>query len=327
MVVIGFIFSCSPDRAHNDGKSVFNDSLDGEVKHQLAKVRYSQLQLPGAIQDFKQSLLSILVPVVIIILFVLFGVLINRKKLVALNVKITAQNQGLKYAIEVLQQSQDENTRIMKRVAHDLRSPMAATVSLASLMLETSELNDENKELLALMKDTNLRALDMVEDLLNINIVFEGLKMSPVSIHSVLEYCVNMLSFKTNEKQQKIILNTVEIMLPANRQKLWRLFGNLIGNAIKFSPPGSIINVDVYKNENAVQIRIKDKGIGIPDELQGIIFDLFTEAKREGTGGEASFGLGLAISRQIVEAHHGKIWFETEQNVGTTFYIEFPNPG
>ena len=73
-----------------------------------------------------------------------------------------------------------------------------------------------------------------------------------------------------------------------------------------------------------VLIEVSDHGIGIPVELQDKIFDMFTEAKRPGTAGEQAFGLGLAISKQIVEAHGGKIWFESDLERGTTFFVDLP---
>jgi signal transduction histidine kinase len=77
-------------------------------------------------------------------------------------------------------------------------------------------------------------------------------------------------------------------------------------------------------NAHSVLIAVKDHGIGIPAEMKDKIFDMFTEAKRTGTAGEQAFGLGLAISKQIVEAHGGKIWFESKPGQGTTFYVELP---
>jgi signal transduction histidine kinase len=69
---------------------------------------------------------------------------------------------------------------------------------------------------------------------------------------------------------------------------------------------------------------VKDTGLGIPDDIQDKIFDPFTTARRKGTQGEQPFGLGLYISKQIVEAHNGKIWVESEPGKGTTFYVELP---
>ncbi len=100
------------------------------------------------------------------------------------------------------------------------------------------------------------------------------------------------------------------------------MFSNLINNAIKFSPDGAHIEVELKRQNGNVRVAVKDQGIGIPPSMQGKIFSQTTEVKRKGTRGEASFGFGLSISKQIIEAHDGIIWFETEEGKGTTFYIE-----
>lgn len=120
------------------------------------------------------------------------------------------------------------------------------------------------------------------------------------------------------------MLNAINVTIPASREKLWRVVSNLITNAIKFSPAGAIIHVELWQKDDHIFISVKDPGIGIPKEIAPKVFDLFTEVKRQGTAGEQAFGLGLSISKQIVEAHGGKIWFESEQNAGTTFFVELP---
>jgi signal transduction histidine kinase len=109
-----------------------------------------------------------------------------------------------------------------------------------------------------------------------------------------------------------------------SREKIWRVVSNLLVNAIKFSPEGSAIEVRMQQQENSVVICIQDHGIGIPEKLKAKVFNMFTDARRTGTMGEQSFGLGLAISRQIVEAHGGEIWFESIVGQGTTFYVKLP---
>src|SRR5690606_10958610 len=98
------------------------------------------------------------------------------------------------------------------------------------------------------------------------------------------------------------------------------------GNAIKFSPPGEKIQVRLDVNPNDVCISVKDRGIGIPEHLRTRICDMFTDARRTGTAGEQPSGLSLAISRHIVEAHGGRIWFESDAELGdgTTFFVELP---
>jgi signal transduction histidine kinase len=73
-----------------------------------------------------------------------------------------------------------------------------------------------------------------------------------------------------------------------------------------------------------VQVCVQDTGMGIPEELKDKVFDMFTEAKRTGTSGEQPYGLGLCINKQLVEAHGGSIWFESIQEVGTSFYFTLP---
>jgi signal transduction histidine kinase len=129
---------------------------------------------------------------------------------------------------------------------------------------------------------------------------------------------------KAEAKHQQINLHAESFTLPASREKLWRVISNLISNAIKFSPDGSDIEVRTERTAEGLRISVKDFGIGIPPKIQHKIFDMFTEAKRKGTAGEQSFGLGLAISKQIVEAHGGKIGFESVEGRGTTFFVDLP---
>src|SRR5690606_9141702 len=142
----------------------------------------------------------------------------------------------------------------------------------------------------------------------------------------LLRYCVDLLQNKAREKRQNIILNSHPVVIMANREKLWRVASNLIANAVKFSPPGEQIDVLLEVNPNHVCVSVSDRGIGIPEHLRSKIFDMVTEAKRPGTQGEQPFGLGLAISKHIVEAHGGRIWFESNvaRGKGTTFFVELP---
>ncbi len=244
----------------------------------------------------------------------------NRK----INRVITEQNTQLKNALVALEQSQEENTRMMKIVAHDLRSPVGAMYSLATLMLEAQERSDEDREMLELIKTAGEGSIELISQLLQVNTRMEELVKEPVDLLKLLHYCVDLLHFKADAKGQHIDLQAVPLIVSANREKLWRVVSNLIANAIKFSPNDSIISVQLTEKPQNVVISVKDHGIGIPEKMHDKIFDMFTEAKRSGTSGEQSFGLGLAISKQIVEAHGGRIWFESRPGDGTTFYVELP---
>jgi signal transduction histidine kinase len=179
-------------------------------------------------------------------------------------------------------------------------------------------------KMLSLIKASGSDSLKFVDDLLNRESQLKELQKEPVNLYTLLTYCVNLLEYKANEKNQKIILNGSYILINVNREKIWRVFSNLITNAIKFSPPKTTIRVNLEITLDNVFVSIKDQGIGIPEEMKKDIFNISVDTKRLGTSGEQTFGMGLIISKQIIEAHGGKIWLESEPSKGTIFFVELP---
>jgi len=247
----------------------------------------------------------------------------NNSELKLLNQQVTEQNLHLQKALSALEQSQEENKRVMKVVAHDLRSPIGAIVSLAGFMLDEEKLHPEELQMMNLIKVSGSDSLKFVDELLNRESSNNTLEKELVDINALLSYCINLLQYKADEKQQKITLKSNSFSFYVNREKIWRVISNLITNAVKFSPPKTLINVTMETKIASVLISVKDHGIGIPDELKNIIFSINEDVKRSGTLGEQSFGMGLIISKQIVEAHNGKLWFESNSK-GTTFFVELP---
>lgn len=306
----------SVNRVNEGLKKVDMDEVFKDTEQQY------KLALLSKDNKLKTSYLLIFVIFSVMSVGILAGVWYSLKRSWKLNDQLSQKNDQLQLTLGSLEQSQQENTRIMKIVAHDLRSPLAATVSIATLLLENKYILPEDREMLGLMKTSMLHSLEMITDLLNMNITAEGLKKEPVEMHTLLRYCIDLLKFKANEKKQKIILHAQVMVININREKIWRVISNLIVNAIKFSPEGSDIELVLLDQGDSVLIKVADHGIGIPDDIRDKVFDMFTDARRKGTSGEHSFGLGLAISRQIIEAHGGKIWFHSITGQSTTFYIE-----
>lgn len=240
------------------------------------------------------------------------------------NKEIRMQNEHLQMALSALEQSQADNTRMMKVVAHDLRSPVGAITSIAAMLLEFSPLTEEDRMMVDLIKTSGQNSLDMVADLLQVNTQAEKLNKEPVDMQQMMHYCVDLLQHKATIKKQHLHLYAIPATLMVSREKMWRVISNLIANAIKFSPTGMDIIIRLEMEPDNALISVEDRGIGIPDNLKDKIFDMFSEAKRKGTAGEQPFGLGLAISKQIVEAHGGNIWFESREEGGTAFYVKLP---
>lgn len=249
---------------------------------------------------------------------------VKNESLMQLNQQIIRQNDLMKNGLNTLEQSQEENTKIMHIVAHDLRSPISSITSLANLMLDETPQPEELKMMLAMIKTSGENSLTLVNDILQSNPHAIELVKELVDLKSMLQYCVDLLFFKAEAKAQQILLDAEQLTVLINGHKMWRVLSNLIANAIKFSPAGATIEVKMKKETGLVIISVQDHGIGIPDDMKDKLFDIFGETKRYGTAGEQPFGLGLAISKQIVKAHNGEIWFESNEGEGTTFFVALP---
>ncbi len=245
-----------------------------------------------------------------------------------LNEEINQQKKDLEKAIEEIKINSREKDRILRTVAHDLRNPLGGIASLTNIMVDESDDNDL-KEQLRIIKDTSADTLELINEILEAtNSTSKDLKKQLVEVNSLLNNSIELLRFKAAEKHQQIILDGFDTpeQLYINREMIWRVISNLITNAIKFSPVDETIHVKSVQQGNNVQISIRDNGIGIPADMKERVFNMFTDAKRTGTIGEKSFGLGLSICKQIIEKHNGKIWFESHLGKGTTFYIRLPKP-
>jgi signal transduction histidine kinase/Tfp pilus assembly protein PilF len=313
---------------------VFSDSLDrvkSDLKNadmdQVFKEHRQQFQLTVLQKNSEIKSLYLLAAVIILILMTSIALVtrhyLNKSRR---NVKeLTSLNYRKQLAMAALENSQKENTRIMKVVAHDLRSPIGAITAMADLMLQEDNRSAEDIEALALIKSGGENSLQLVNNLLQLNTpVIEELTKNTINLADLIQYCADMLNHQAQKKHQRIEMQIASVIVKVNYEKMWRVISNLLTNAIKFSPEGSRILIKAEQRGDKALIMVTDEGIGIPDDLEGKIFDHFTEAKRAGTSGEESFGLGLSISRQIVEAHGGRIWFENNMEKGTTFSIEIP---
>jgi signal transduction histidine kinase len=289
---------------------------------------FSQLQQYNKIQRYYliAAIIFGLMLVLIVLLVVRNWLKSNRNIVILgeLNKTINEKNDHLRNALNELNKSSQEKDRILRTVAHDLRNPIGGIVSLTNVMLD-DDLSDEQKQLINVVHVTSDNALELINEILEATTdgVSGSLNKELVDINELVSNSVEILSFKAAEKHQNIITQLLKepCEIPLSREKIWRVISNLISNAIKFSPEHTDVTVKITSFKDVVQIAVADKGIGIPDELKDKIFNMFTEAKRPGTAGEKSFGLGLSICKQIIESHGGKIWFEKNGKQGTIFYI------
>ncbi|WP_461450146.1 sensor histidine kinase [Mucilaginibacter sp.] len=221
-----------------------------------------------------------------------------------------------------------EYMRIMQIMAHDLRGPLSGITGFAAILLDEMQFSSEHKNMIRLIESTGIHSLEMIDELLKNGFMDENqvLEKEELDINALLNDSVELMQFRANNKTQQLNMKSENnpILIKANYEKIWRVINNLIINAIKFSYSNSEINIGLSSDYNGVQIFVADNGIGIPANSKDRIFDMFTSAKRYGTNGEQPFGLGLSISKKIIDMHNGKIWFENNVDGGTVFHVALP---
>jgi signal transduction histidine kinase len=269
---------------------------------------------------------------IVIILLIYFYWRKSRKTvdmLTQLNNTVQEQKLQLEDTLLNLENSDKEKDSLLRAVAHDLRNPIGGISSLVELMI-AEDTDKEVKQQHQLIKDTCLNTLELINELIeaseNQNPVNVVDKLSSIDIVGLVANAVELLKFKAREKHQQIKFDTIQspIVVNVNPEKILRVINNLISNAIKFSHENSTIEVSIAITNQHVKITVSDYGIGIPLAMQENVFQMFTPAKRFGTKGEKSYGLGLSISKQIINAHKGEIWFEPNDNGGTRFCFSLP---
>lgn len=236
-------------------------------------------------------------------------------------------NLQLQQNITQMERLNKKHVRIMQVIAHDLRNPISGINGAATMLLTEEDLMDDTKHGLKLIESTSKNAMQMVDDLAKTTLVSEEapLEMQEICATTILTDVIKLMEHQAHEKDITIQVtgSMTKTKVNGNTEALWRAFTNLLSNAIKFSYRGAKIEITSTETEKDAIYSVKDFGIGIPKNKQKLVFDLFTEAKQQGTEGEKAFGLGLSITKKIVEQHEGKIWLESN-NSGTCFFIRLP---
>lgn len=226
----------------------------------------------------------------------------------------------------------EQKDNILKIVAHDLRTPInwikSSSQILSHINKSSIDIPSIKKEIdfsLGLINEGVTHANEIINDLLSLeNEINEPLNLEKIDFEDFINKSLSKHMEKMKNKNINAILHLEQKLINVDEIKFARVIDNLLSNAIKFSNSNSRIWISCKKT-SFTEIIIKDEGIGIPKEIEKDIFNEFTSAKRQGTSGEKSFGLGLSIAKKIVHLHKGSICFESKENQGTKFIIEIPN--
>jgi len=214
--------------------------------------------------------------------------------------------------------------------AHDLRNPLTSIRGFSELLLDEPEtLTDDQREMIGIIHQASENMLSLVNDLLDVSVIESGrldLQVQKHSLKQLIEERCKMIAITAGKKNITIrtaLADTGESDFDRNRMS--QVIDNIIGNAIKFSPLGSIITIRLEKIVRGNEIRISDQGPGMSDEDKSKLFSDFQRLSAQPTGGEKSTGLGLAIVKKVVQAHKGEITVESTVGQGTTFIVILPS--
>jgi two-component system, OmpR family, sensor histidine kinase VicK len=235
-----------------------------------------------------------------------------------------------------MQQINAKKNATLEILSHDLRAPLATIQGLSHLIQKrVTDATPEVTEWLGIIGLTCQRSLDLIRDFVSQEFLeSEDMEVSKERLDLVWEIKQVLEMYKSEEKNLAkkftFTYSHPQIYAEVDSMKFTLVINNLISNAIKFTYDHGIISIHMEQKEPSdtapgkVLISVWDNGIGIPKDIQPYLFDKFTKARRPGLKGEESVGLGMSIIKTIVEWHQGNIWFISEENKGTTFFIEIP---
>lgn len=218
-------------------------------------------------------------------------------------------------------------SELVDMVSHQVRSPLTAILAYVELITRTGELNEQQKQFAEQVKHNVRLITETITDLLELGRIEAGMdrQREVLDLSAVAEYAVSALMNRAEMKDQHLILRTAEDTpsVLGNLARLRQMLVNLIDNAIKYTPKGGAIQVEVFGEAEQVVVRVTDTGIGIPLADQPHIFDKFYRGSSVSEEYEGT-GLGLSIVKSIVDAHDGRIWVDSQPGKGTSFTVVLP---
>lgn len=220
---------------------------------------------------------------------------------------------------------------ILTILSHDLAGPLTAIQNFAYLLAKrTTSMDDQQvNKMITSIERISKRCIHMIQDFIKqefIETVGVDLIKRRVNLNERINHFMVEYYQKDNETGKRFYYeyNRENIYAEVDEDKFMQVLQNLISNSIKFTPDGGSITLNMQEEGGKVLIAISDTGVGIPEKFHATLFEKFSNARRTGLKGEPSVGLGMSIIKTIVEWHQGKIWFESKENKGTTFYVEIP---
>jgi len=257
----------------------------------------------------------------------------NRDELGALAANVDRMNDELKRLYKELESASRHKSEFLANMSHELRTPLNAIIGFSQVLREkmVGEVNEKQAEYLDDILSSGNHLLSLINDVLDLSKVEAGqveLEVAPFSLHEALERGVVMVRERAT-KDGVQVTHTADPdidLIAGDERRIRQVIFNLLSNAVKFTPAGGSVDVSATQVNGEVRVAVADTGPGIAAEDLERIFEEFqqTEAGLEQLEGT---GLGLALSKRLVELHGGRIWVDSESGKGSTFVFTLPVEG
>ena len=271
----------------------------------------------------RNTFIAISILITILVLFVFYRFLLKQKA----NKVLSEKNKQISDQKNQLEEAYATKDKLFAIITHDLKNPFGTIISLSGFLEESYNDIDDNHRIHAIktLKKSANSAYDLLENLTkwlmsqNKNI---PIKISKFDISIAIQTILTFYKIETEKKKISIVFdNTEKSYVLADEQMIKTIIRNLLSNAIKFTPENGEITIKIKKLKNEIHVAIKDTGIGIKEEDKEKIFRIDSNFTTSGTSKEKGSGLGLILSKEFAERNNSRIWFESEEGKGSTFYF------
>jgi len=256
---------------------------------------------------------------------------INRR--VGLATDITERKIFEKELIKAKEKAEESDrlkSAFLANMSHEIRTPMNGILGFADLLKKPELTGEKQQEYVRIIEKSGARMLNIINDIIDISKVEAGLMKMDIketNINEQIEYIYTFFKPEVEGKGMQLSfsnsLPSREVTLKTDREKVYAILANLVKNAIKYSEKGSI-EFGYVKKAGFLEFYVKDTGIGIPKDRQEAIFERFIQVDIADEMARQGAGLGLSISKAYVEMLGGKIWVESDEGKGSTFYFTLP---